>query len=304
MSMKERNNKITEVMTAVTEEQRRMFNMVMDNIRSFSVSKSGRKSIGIVAIDLSLLYVDMRYQKLRKHKKIKKLIDNWDERKLSPIIVVPHKEECRFAVVDGQGRMIAAKELGYESLQAIVLLDAPEDDYHRVRFEAEIFISQNTETEIVKELEKHPARVLIEDPAAIALENMFEKYNITYTDTRGCREKGVLGSYPTTYQIAGSHGEACLDFIFSIVHNAGWNLEANGYATFVTESLKDVWVNHPRTSDRQKIHKFLSYALKEDTPTGFSCDARSRYKARDTKKACSLFLEDILHDNLDLTEVA
>lgn len=158
--------------------------------------------------------------------------------------------------------------------------------------------------EKVKALEKHPARVLIGDPAAIALQNMFEKYNITYTDTRGCREKGVLGSYPTAYRIANSHGEACLDFIFSIIHGAGWNLESNGYATFITESLRDVWVNHPRVSDRQKIHRFLSYALREDTPSGFSSDARSRYKMRDTKKVCTLLLEDILRNNLDLTEVA
>ena len=68
---------------------------------------------------------------MRTHKRLSRLRNKWDERKLTPIILVPHPEECRFAVVDGQGRLIAATELRYETLQAIVLLDAPEDEYER-----------------------------------------------------------------------------------------------------------------------------------------------------------------------------
>ena len=120
----------------VSDEQRKLFNMAMENVKSFSTNKSRKNTIGIVAIDLSLLFVDARYQGLRVHRKIKKLINNWDERKLSPIIVVPHPEECRFAVVDGKGRVLAAQELGYDTLYAIVLLDAPENEYDRLKFEA------------------------------------------------------------------------------------------------------------------------------------------------------------------------
>ena len=45
------------------------------------------------------------------------------------------------------------------------------------------------------------------------------------------------GSIPLFVQI---HGGKCLDFIFSIIENAGWNRESNGYATYVLRSLKEV----------------------------------------------------------------
>lgn len=289
-------------MIGVTE-QKRLFNLVMENIKGYSTCKSKKNLIGIVAIDLSLLYVDDRYQGLRAHKKIKKLINNWDERKLSPIIVVPHPEEYRFAVVDGQGRLMAAKELGYETLQAIILLDAPENENDRLKFEAEIFIGQDDQTEEVKALEKHLARVIIGDKSAIALENMFNKYNVAYTDTKGAREAGVLGSYPTTYDIARVHGETCLEFIFSIIENAGWNTESNGYATFVTESLMNVWVQFFK--DRDKVYTFLCKELREIDPTLFSSNARAAYPMRrDTRKVCTLYLEDIIHKKLGLPVMA
>ena len=59
MSLKGRSNKVVEIFAQnieVTEAQKKLFNMVIDNIRSFFTGKSKKKRIGIVAIDLSLLY--------------------------------------------------------------------------------------------------------------------------------------------------------------------------------------------------------------------------------------------------------
>ena len=59
MSLKGRANKVVEIFAQnieVTEAQKKLFNMVIDNIRSFSTGKSKKKRICIVAIDLSLLY--------------------------------------------------------------------------------------------------------------------------------------------------------------------------------------------------------------------------------------------------------
>lgn len=308
MSTTKKSNKVVEMemaIVAVSEEKKKLFNMAMDNVKSFSTSKSKKKSIGIVAIDLSLLFVDMRYQGLRTHKHINRLINNWDERKLSPIIVVPHPEEYRFAVVDGQGRLLAAKELGYDTLQAIVLLDYPEDVNERLKFEAEIFIGQDDEIEKVKALEKHPARVIIGDEAATALEKMFNKYNITYTDTKGCRKAGVLGSYPTAYSIAKTHGEICLNYIFSIIANAGWDKEKNGYATYITESVKNIWTTFQLKNERERIFNYLSCYFRDIDPTQFASDAKHKYPIRkDMERVCTLYLEDLIHENLGILKIA
>ena len=210
---------------------------------------------------LSLLYVDDRYQGLRTHKQLSKLDKNFDIRKLAPIVIVLHPEEYRCAIVDGQGRYLVAPNHGIDALNAIVLMDAPDDPEERLKFEAEYFIGQDSEVERVKPLEKHLSRVIIGDKSAVILEKMFKKYGIRYVNTRGNRGESVLGSYTDTYEIAKQHGEKCLEFIFGIIQNAGWDNESNGYATFVMRALRDAWIAHP--ANRRKIHTYLSKCLRE-----------------------------------------
>ena len=109
---------------------------------------------------------------MRPHKYLNKLKNKWDERKLTPIILVPHPEEYRFAVVDGHGRCLVAPEKGMDRLNAIILMDAPEDLDERLKFEAEYFIGQDSEVENVKPLEKHLSRVIIGDSAAVSLDKL------------------------------------------------------------------------------------------------------------------------------------
>lgn len=94
------------------------------------------------------------------------------------------------------------------------------------------------------------------------------------------------------------HGEKCLDFIFSIIDNAGWNKEANGYATFVMRALKEVWVAHP--NDRKEMSRFLSKELRQIAPNLFSANARTKYPKRDNRAACTLHMEDLVCDNLGI----
>lgn len=273
------------------------FDDIMANATPMMTKGKGKTLHAITAIanvPLSLCYVDSRYQCLRSHKKIKQLEEKWDERKLSNITLVPHPEEHRFAIVDGQGRFLVAPKKGLDKLFATILLDAPENPEERLKFEAEYFIGQDSEVENVKPLEKHPARVIIGDEAATKLENLLNKYRIKFVGTKGNREESVLGSYTDTYSIVKVHGEKCLDFIFSIISNAGWDKESNGYATFVMRSLKDIWVAHP--NDRNKIHEFLSEKLREIDPGSFSSDAKARYPKRDHRISCVLYTEDLVCD--------
>lgn len=277
------------------------FNTTYANIIPLTTKGMGsnRKIItGSVVIPLSCCFIDSRYQGMREHKKIKRLENRWDERKLTPIIVVPHPEESRFAVVDGQGRCSVAKNKGMTCLNAIVLMDAPEDLDERLKFEAEYFINQDAEVENVKPMEKHLSRVIIGDEAATILDKLLKKYHIKFVNKRGCREESVLGSYTDTYSIAKVHGEKCLDFIFSIIDNAGWNKESNGYATFVMRSLKEIWVAHP--AERNEIHKYLSVILRQLDPRLFSSKSRSKYPQREHRTSCILYMEDIVCNGLGI----
>ena len=288
---------------AMNEETRRMeqFNDIVANIKPLMTvgkGKNQRAITGSAVVPLSCCFVDSRYQGMRTHKHLNRLKNKWDERKLTPIILVPHPEEYRFAVVDGQGRCLVAPEKGMDRLNAIILMDAPEDLNERLKFEAEYFIGQDSEVENVKPLEKHLSRVIIGDSAAVSLDKLLNKYGIKFVATKGNREESVLGSYTDTYSIVKVHGEKCLDFIFSIIDNAGWNKETNGYATFVMRALREVWIAHP--NDRKEIHRYLSKELRKIDPALFSAEAKAKYPKRDHRVSCVLYVEDLVCDGLGI----
>lgn len=288
---------------AMNEEKRRMeqYNDIVANIKPLMTvgkGKNQRAVTGSAVVPLSCCFVDSRYQGMRTHKHLNRLKNKWDERKLTPIILVPHPEEYRFAIVDGQGRCLVAPEKGMDRLNAIILMDAPEDLNERLKFEAEYFIGQDSEVENVKPLEKHLSRVIIGDSAAVSLDKLLNKYGIKFVATKGNREESVLGSYTDTYSIVKVHGEKCLDFIFSIIDNAGWNKETNGYATFVMRALREVWIAHP--NDRKEIHRYLSKELRQIDPALFSAEAKTKYPKRDHRVSCVLYVEDLVCDGLGI----
>ena len=288
---------------AMNEETRRMeqYNDIVANIKPLMTTGKGKNQrviTGSAVVPLSCCFVDSRYQGMRTHKHLNRLKNKWDERKLTPIILVPHPEEYRFAVVDGQGRCLVAPEKGMDRLNAIILMDAPEDLDERLKFEAEYFIGQDSEVENIKPLEKHLSRVIIGDSAAVSLDKLLNKYGIKFVSTKGNREESVLGSYTDTYSIVKVHGEKCLDFIFSIIDNAGWNKETNGYATFVMRALREVWIAHP--NDRKEIHRFLSKELRQIDPALFSAEAKAKYPKRDHRVSCVLYVEDLVCDGLGI----
>ena len=288
---------------AMNEETRRMeqYNDIVANIKPLMTTGKGKNQrviTGSAVVPLSLCYVDSRYQGMRTHKHLNKLRNRWDERKLTPIILVLHPEEYRLAIVDGQGRYLVAPEKGMDRLNAIILMDAPEDPDERLKFEAEYFIGQDSEVENVKPLEKHLSRVIIGDSAAVSMDKLLNKYGIKFVATKGNRGESILGSYTDAYSIAKVHGEKCLDFIFSIIDNAGWNKETNGYATFVMRALREVWIAHP--NDRKEIHRYLSKELRQIDPALFSAEAKAKYPKRDHRVSCVLYVEDLVCDGLGI----
>lgn len=287
----------------MNEEERKIeqFNTVISNATPQLTEGKGRSLRTITAsayIPLSCCFVDARYQGMRSHKRLNRLEKRFDKRKLTPITVVPHYEEHRFAIVDGQGRFLVAPKVGMDSLCATILMDAPEDAMERLKFEAEYFIGQDAEVEPVKPLEKHLARVIIGDPDAISIDKLLKKYHIKFMATPGKRKESVLGSYTDTYAIARNSGEKCLDFIFSIIKNAGWNHEPNGYSTFVMRSLNEIWKEHD--DDRDAIHTYLSDIFRQMTPTIFNTEAKAKYPKRDHRMACTLYVEDIVCDGIGI----
>ena len=76
----------------ISEEQKILFESTLNNMNA-----CGRKGNGKFTcyVPVSLLRVDPAYQRIgtRTQKKLRRLASNWNEDKLTPIIIVPHMEE-------------------------------------------------------------------------------------------------------------------------------------------------------------------------------------------------------------------
>lgn len=285
----------------VTDIQRMRFDDIMRNANPFQRSLKDPDHIvsKSFSIPLELLFVDERIQGYRLHKKIKNLIKNFDERKLGPIVVTPHPETCSFSVVDGKGRLTAAYRIGgITHLNAIILCDAPEDPKERLKFEAEYFMMQDRENEKVSDAEKHLPRLAIEDTSALVLEDALDRYNLTFVEEKGRRSKRVIGSYSEYYGIAKKHGSDGLEFIFSIIENAGWAETADAYNSATTRALRNMYTAYPEK--REQMHKFLSDKLREYEVDLFISHSRATYPMREQRVAVTLYMQDLVCKELNI----
>ena len=293
---------MTEIKTVVAstkEERKNLFNSIMENIKPLEVDENGKAITASARIPLSLLFLDERYQRKDKESGVKKLCKNWDVRKLAPILVAPHFDEFVFSLIDGNNRTSVMKMLDISSATATIMMQTPTDDQERLKFECEIFADQDSESEKVKLVEKHNSNVIRGDKAATIIQKLIEEYNVAFVETKGNRDSAILGSYAETYSIAKTEsGDKILEFIFSIIQNAGWHDEANGYATYIFRALKSAWLAH--SDERETIHEYLSEELRQYDPELFGASARAKYPKRDYRSACVLYTEDLICDGLNI----
>lgn len=284
----------------IPETQRILFETTYANMKECG-KKGSRKYVASIPVEL--LRIDPSYQRISTStpSRLKRLANYWREDKLMPMIVVAHPEEYCFYIVDGFHRFTVATTMlhtTYKALDAIVLTNAPKDAKKRQKFEAELFVSQKDQEERVTPIQMHKAKLLIGDAAANSLQDLLDKYNVSYVANSGQREQAILGSYDTAYSIAKRNGSACLEFIFSIIDNAGWRNETNGYSKAIMKGIKDVWCAYPNPEKHNQMHAYYSDALRKIDPKLLISKSRSRYPERSERQTVALYLSDMVVKDL------
>lgn len=268
-----------------------------------SARQMGLKKV-ILSIPVRLFAIDTAYQTdARTDRDLGYLVNNWDERKLLTLIVVPHDEEGLFYVVDGYGRWRASQIVDakkYETLECLVLLDAPTSEKERQIFEAEIYAFQNKDVAKMTPLQRHGSLRILGDAAVLAMDEFKEKYGFEYVAIQGQRAENVLGSYGECLRICKAKGKDCMDYIFTILQNAGFDRKSNGYAIYIIKALCDIYVLY--ANNREETKEFLSTYLREISPKSFRANSVSAYKMLNERAACSLYAEDLVVNELGLEQ--
>ncbi|MBQ4523387.1 MAG: hypothetical protein IJA10_10640 [Lachnospiraceae bacterium] len=262
-------------------------------------------TVALVQIPVDILEIDTRYQtEVRTERDLHYLTNNWNENKLLPLIGVPHWEEGKIYLVDGYGRWIGSQIVDkekYEYLTVLLILNAPTDKEKRLEFEAEMYAYQNKQVAKMTAIQKHGAMIVLHDDATITLEKLKKKYNFKYTAEKGSRDASVLGSYTETLALCKIDNGKCADWVFEICARAGFDRKQNGYATYMFRALRDIYRLY--TNNKDEIMEYFSCEFRKIAPIMLKANSVVRYPALDVKTAVSLYLEDLLVENLGLERI-
>ena len=260
--------------------------------------------VAIVEIPVEILEIDTRYQtEARTERDLRYLTNGWDENKLLPLIGVPHWEEGKVYLVDGYGRWIASQIINkekYEYLTVLLILNAPSNKQKRLEFEAEMYAYQNKQVAKMTAIQKHGAMLVLHDNATEILEKMKEKYGFEFTAVKGNREASVLGSYTETLRLCNLDNGKAAEYVFDICEGAGFDRKSNGYATYVMRGFRDMYKLY--ADNRKDTKEFLIKELRKITPMTLKANAVVKYPMLEFKTAVSLYLEDMVVNNLGLEQ--
>ena len=268
------------------------------------VYKDAGRSVAIVSLPVELMEIDSRYQtEARTERDLRYLTNNWNENKLLPLIGVPHWEEGKVYLVDGYGRWIASQVVDkkkYKELDVMLILNAPSNVNERLEFEAEMYAYQNKQVAKMTAIQKHGAMIVLHDNATEILENMRKKYGFEYSSVKGNREASVLGSYTETLRLCSIDNGKAAEYVFDICEGAGFDRKSNGYASYIMRGLRDIYRIY--ANNREDTKKFLIKELRKITPITLKANAVVKYPMLDFRTASSLYLEDMVVNNLGLEQ--
>ena len=249
---------IKTVKESTYEERAKLYDTIMENIKPLDFDENGNVITASARIPLELLFIDMRYQRIHKDKGVKNLYENWDVRKLAPLSLAPRDEDKCFDVIDGGNRSTVANMLGIPSLTSTIMMQAPKDDKERLRFECEIFRTQNTESENVRLVEKHPANVIIGDKAATIIEKLAKEYDVPIDNNASERAiRGFCVGKKNWQMIDTINGARTSAMIYSIAETSkANNLKPYDYFEYLLEEIP----KHMEDTDRSFLEDLLPWS--------------------------------------------
>lgn len=273
----------------------------LEGMLKFAVD-SGRNAV-IMSIPVEMLEIDTSYQtEERTARDLGYLVRNWDDNKCLPLSGVPHWEEGKIYLYDGYGRWIGSQMLKEpkKELEVMIILNAPEGKEERRLYEAEMYAFQNKNVAKMTALQKHGAMLLMHDNATEILESMKKKYGFEYKSKMGSRSAGILGSYTENLGLCKIDNGNCADYTYSIIRDSGFDRKTNGYASYVIRALRDIYNIY--ANDRESTKKLLGKELRRIMPVNLKANAITKYPVLDFRMAVSLYVEDLVVENLGLKQ--
>ena len=117
--------------------------------------------------------VTEQYQRILNMKNVAGIVKNFDPAKLG-VLVVSHREDGTYAVLDGQHRLTALRQLGYDATNCIVL------EGMTIQQEADYFRRQNENKQSLRINDTFNASLWAEDAESLRIKELMDKYGFRH----------------------------------------------------------------------------------------------------------------------------
>ena len=117
--------------------------------------------------------VTEQYQRILNMKNVASIVKNFDPAKLG-VLVVSHREDGTYAVLDGQHRLTALRRLGYDAANCIVL------EGMTIQQEADYFRRQNENKQSLRINDTFNASLWAEDAESLRIKELMDKYGFRH----------------------------------------------------------------------------------------------------------------------------
>ncbi len=242
------------------------FNAVMANSKTVA-----NKTYADIPVEL--LIVDDAYQRrsTTHRRAIQRLVDSFNYDLMDALKVSVREDTNQFAIYDGNHRFEAGVIRGLKTFPCEIIKVTGNVDTVRIR-EAEMFLGQKSDPLTL--MQKHKARVLVGDPAAVAIEEATKKFGIVISNTHVNRtwKTPILQNYYASERAYIEGGVECLNYVYQTIEDMGWNVGGYGYTKYCQTALMEFWKKYHRDPEHlAKVTKIIVNFVRKQglNPTDF-----------------------------------
>lgn len=157
----------TAVAAAAEQEEQPMF---LPDAREGIPAKEVEQHIACLPLER---IVTEQYQRVLNMKNVAGIVKNFDPAKLG-VLVVSHRADRTYAVLDGQHRLTALRQLGYDATNCIVL------EGMTIQQEADYFRRQNENKQSLRINDTFNASLWAEDAESLRIKALMDKYGFRH----------------------------------------------------------------------------------------------------------------------------
>jgi hypothetical protein len=187
------------------------------------------------------------------------IVENYFPRAFGRVTVVEIGED-KYAIVDGQNRTEAARELGFTHVPCIV---------HRnltLKQRAYLFWHLNTQSKTLRPVQKFHAAVASGDSTALKIKKLLDEFEITVIE--GSTSKSSLSAITTVIYVYNTGGEAHLRRTLSIITKA-WPDERKRFQNSIIGGISQfLKLDKEQTNDDKLSARLATYSVSDVNKQG------------------------------------